>query len=191
MTNIFVFPSLNQFEMGVAGPSYHHGDIDEVFEGAKISKVKSVVVTVLLVPEPANRFDKNAVKVAFENKHFGYLSRNDAVYFHRQLKRHHYPKDTCIQVECKIVARRIAKKDANDYNLWLDYDHNRQIPDFVKPSPPVLPSDPNSPTPKKPLSFIQFLLIIFALLFFLCILTVCLVSVAQQFGILPTPMPTP
>ena len=72
------------FPLFVVGESNYQGALrnlsrGHVKEGVKLEKLA------LLVPEPTNSFDKNAVLVMIDDKKVGYLSREDAIDFHKSM----------------------------------------------------------------------------------------------------------
>lgn len=64
--------------------------------------------TAALVPEPANREDKNAVQVIVEGRHVGYLSREQAVGYHGMMKELGQTGRALGNIEARIYGGRIA-----------------------------------------------------------------------------------
>lgn len=66
-------------QIDVVGESHHESEIRSLFPASLPSEGgHSVETTAILVPEPKNQFDTNAVAVHVEGKHVGYLAREDS-----------------------------------------------------------------------------------------------------------------
>ncbi|WP_309666015.1 hypothetical protein [Tabrizicola sp.] len=73
------------FKLFLVGESNYQGALRSISGGHQEDGVK-VEKLALLVPEPANNFDKNAVFAMIDDKKVGYLSRDDAIEFHKSMK---------------------------------------------------------------------------------------------------------
>lgn len=66
-----------RFRIDVVGES-HYQDALEQIAGGRTEEGANLESIALLVPEPANRYDPNAVQILVDGKLVGYLSRNNA-----------------------------------------------------------------------------------------------------------------
>jgi hypothetical protein len=73
----------------------------------------------LLVPEPTNKHDKNAVKVIIQDKQVGYLPRPEAADYKKIFTLLKLPTDTTLAVSARIFGGYNAKK--SNYGVWLDF----------------------------------------------------------------------
>ena len=64
------------YSFDVAGESFHSKDIERLFPGKVPDGGGAVEIEVQLVPEPTNRYDRNAVKVMAGPAHVGYIPRD-------------------------------------------------------------------------------------------------------------------
>lgn len=64
----------------VVGESYRQDDLWQLAGGFSTDRVRCPI-TAVLVPEPENEHDQNAIKVLIEGRHVGYLSREDAAIY--------------------------------------------------------------------------------------------------------------
>lgn len=64
----------------VVGESYRQDDLWQLVGGFSADRVRCAA-TAVLVPEPENPRDRNAIKVLIDGRHVGYLSREDAVLY--------------------------------------------------------------------------------------------------------------
>lgn len=63
----------------------HYQDAFEALCGGYTRSGHQIACTALLVPEPSNPYDVNAVKVTIQGRLVGYLSREGAVRFHAEM----------------------------------------------------------------------------------------------------------
>lgn len=64
--------------MDVVGEFYHQGEIRQLFPQKIDANDRELICTATLLPEPANEFDPNAVKVVVQGRHVGYLAKEIA-----------------------------------------------------------------------------------------------------------------
>ena len=71
----------------VAGESYRRAEIAAAFRGlpVQLPNGHEIEESAVLVPDPHNPFDSNAVAVYLRGQHVGYLPASDAVHWHRSL----------------------------------------------------------------------------------------------------------
>jgi hypothetical protein len=72
-------PGGGTFSVGVVGESYRQHAL-KALAGDRRQRGEQVFFSAVLVPEPTNQFDSNAVRVHIQGgAHVGYLSREDAI----------------------------------------------------------------------------------------------------------------
>lgn len=74
------------YDQEVVGESFNQDALDELC-GGKCEDGHDVECDATLQPEPHNPYDKNAVAIVIRGKKVAHLSREDAVSFHRDMKR--------------------------------------------------------------------------------------------------------
>jgi hypothetical protein len=75
-----------QDTLEVVGESHYQGDLWRLAGGSSVDRVRFAVAAVLL-PEPENPYDANAVKILIDGRLVGYLSRDDAAVYLPGLRR--------------------------------------------------------------------------------------------------------
>lgn len=87
-------------DVEVAGESYHRSEIGRLFRkwGLKAGGVTMRVA--VLVPEPTNKHDRNAVKVVIDGEHVGYVPAEDAPRVRRAIAK--LPKKVAATVPVRI-----------------------------------------------------------------------------------------
>lgn len=74
-------------DVEVSGESYHRSEIAAMFQGWGFVEGGVKMCHAVLVREPTNKYDPNAVKVLVDNHHVGYVDANYAEAFSAALKR--------------------------------------------------------------------------------------------------------
>ncbi|MGV3720615.1 MAG: HIRAN domain-containing protein [Actinomycetota bacterium] len=74
------------FAQEVVGESFNQDALDAIC-GGKCEDGHDLEVAATLQPEPSNPYDKNAVAVLVRGRKVAHLSRDDAVDFHREMRR--------------------------------------------------------------------------------------------------------
>ena len=109
----------NTFSLFVVGESNYQGALRNLAgghtkEGVKLEKLA------LLVPEPTNAFDSNAVFVMIDDKKVGYLSRDDAVDFHSSM--HGLGKRGSVAAVDSVIVGGFIKKDGSKAHFGVRLD---------------------------------------------------------------------
>lgn len=97
----------------VAGESFHEKEIRALLPRTMGTESVEIQEQALLVPEPTNRHDRNAVKVMIRGQHVGYLPKEDAPLYQPLLLK------LASQGLQPVVSARIW---ANQYNEWKGTD---------------------------------------------------------------------
>lgn len=71
----------------IAGESFHEKEIRAILPKSLGEQSTEVQAQALLIPEPANRHDRDAVKVVIRGQHVGYLNKDDAPLYQPMLVR--------------------------------------------------------------------------------------------------------
>jgi hypothetical protein len=74
------------YDFGIVGESNYQSALDKICGGKCEDGVEHECVATL-TPESSNPHDANAIKITIEGRTVGYLSRSDALKFHREMKR--------------------------------------------------------------------------------------------------------
>jgi len=90
-----------EFDVEVVGESHYQQALERICGGRTRNGVEKYV-TAQLVLEDSNRYDRMAVRVDIEGQTVGYLSRENAREYRRQLKRAGHPDLT---VTCDALIR--------------------------------------------------------------------------------------
>ena len=72
----------------------------------------------VLVPEPTNEYDPNAVYIEIAGKMVGYLSRDDAVEYKAAVQRFQVD-GKAIMCEARIAGRAKGDRDTANVGVWL------------------------------------------------------------------------
>lgn len=97
----------------IAGEKYREKEIRSLLPRTLGAQATEVEEQALLIPEPGNRHDRNAVKIVIRGQHVGYLTKEDAVLYQpvfRQLLGQGFQP---------AVPARIS---ANEYQEWTGTD---------------------------------------------------------------------
>ena len=153
------------FNTGIVGESNYQKNLDKCFNSPNtFHKGNSGFIDVDLVFEPDNPFDESAVAVISDFGKIGYLSRKDAINYHKICNGDYSTKS----VRCKIYGGRDSKKI---YGAWIDIDFNDEDlypiekehwdEDQLVTTPPPLTHKNNTETNEKTISLLLFLSIVF------------------------------
>jgi hypothetical protein len=74
-----------EFRFPIVGESHYQLEIETIAGGRSEDGARNLLVDALLVPEPANPYDPNAVAVKIQNRTVGYLARDTAKLFSQTL----------------------------------------------------------------------------------------------------------
>lgn len=105
-----------EFEQEVRGESHYQKALARI-AGAKGISGKRVACSALLVPEPSNPYDRNAVQVIVSGALVGYLPRDEARVFSRWCARKGAANVTC---NALIVGGWDNDKSEGSYGIRLD-----------------------------------------------------------------------
>ena len=105
------------FEQEVVGEAYHQAAFEKIC-GPRCEEGESLEVSVVLVPEPANQFDPNAVAVTVNGLTVGYLARSDASMYVQMFGKKRLP---CTGM---IVGGWENDKSKGHYGIRLDIPDN-------------------------------------------------------------------
>jgi len=83
-----------EFEFNIVGESHYQRVIESIV-GGKTPDGAHKYCAALILPEPTNKYDKNAVVVTISQRTVGYLSRDDCKEFNMALKRAGYSYAAC------------------------------------------------------------------------------------------------
>lgn len=109
------------FDFEVVGESYHQEELDRIC-GGKTETGHRREVAALLVEEPANRFDPNAVAVIIDGQIVAHLTSEDAIDF-RHLLAHNKLSGKPVKVDALIVGGwDRGDRGTGDYGVKLDID---------------------------------------------------------------------
>lgn len=107
----FDWPSLGKYEAEVVGESHYQPALKAIV-GDHGDESANMPVQALLVPEPDNPYDKQAIKVEINGMKVGHLSRESARTFHRRLA-------------AKNVAKQTTRCGAMVTGGWVDKSGQR------------------------------------------------------------------
>jgi hypothetical protein len=105
----------------VVGESHYQEDLWELAGGRSVDRIRCGV-TAVLVPEPENVHDSNAVKVLIEGRLVGYLSREDAVAYLPGLERLRATHDSPIALMGQIVGGGPREDGLGMLGVFLDHN---------------------------------------------------------------------
>ena len=69
------------FEYNIVGEAQNRGHLENLILKHKAKDIGEILIDALLVPEPTNAYDENAIRVLIEEKPVGYIPKNDCVEF--------------------------------------------------------------------------------------------------------------
>jgi hypothetical protein len=92
----------------VVGEYYHETELIKI-AGRKTRQSANIETTAALVPDPKNRHDGNAVEVRIDGRLVAYLSREQAVGYHRLMTEAGHPSRALANVEARIFGGRIGE----------------------------------------------------------------------------------
>lgn len=111
-------------EFDIVGESHYQRHLDRIC-GGKTDDGHDLDCTAYLVPEPSNRYDKNAVRVVIERETVGYLTRDNALRYHECLEALGHP-GAVVKCEARIVGGwRRGRKESGQYGVKLDFSMDR------------------------------------------------------------------
>lgn len=150
MTNVIRFVQTGEYEQFVVGESSYQNNLGQV------QKAEGKFVTVNLALEDTNRFDSNAVRVAYGNETLGYLSREDAITYRRSLEALGHPH------ALGVCRAKIVGGEGKHYGIILDLDiQNPEVEPAVETKPSEQISQPAIIHPqKKPIKLPLWVLIL-------------------------------
>lgn len=112
------------FEFDIVGESHYQAELTRL-AGPKTDDGVEVECDAVLMPEPSNPYDANAVAVLIEGEKVGYLSRADAARWDAQLNRLGWDGERVL-IEALIVGGWQRKKgamvDEGSFGVKLDLD---------------------------------------------------------------------
>lgn len=103
------------------GESYRQDDLWHLVGGFSADRIRCDV-TAVLVPEPENLHDPNAIKVLIDGRHVGYLSREDAVIYLPGLRRLTASHSSPIALSGQIVGGGQREDGLGMLGVFLDHD---------------------------------------------------------------------
>jgi hypothetical protein len=193
MAKILRITGDGDFDLEVVGESFYQenlvkiaGPIDSntLFqydeEKDKEIEVERKLYQAALIPEPANKHDKNAVKVVVQNLQVGYLSREEASNYKKILTALRLPLDTVVVVDAHIVGGYGNKQN---YGVYLDFSASPAVAEQLKSISKEQAADA---TKKNMRAFV----IAIGLLIVVCCLCSSAASTMELLGIFPTSTPT-
>lgn len=110
------------YAIPIVGESYYQENLAAIC-GPRKAKGEKRTVEARLIFEDNNPKDKNAIRVEIEGKHVGYLSRELAVQYRRQVKKLNYMGATGVcSAQIRGGWRRTTDEgvDEGHYGVWLD-----------------------------------------------------------------------
>jgi len=119
VTGATVLPGRETLE--VVGESHYQEDLWELAGGRSVDRIRCAV-TAVLVPEPENEHDSNAVKVLIEGRLVGYLSREDAVAYVPGLQRLRANHESPIALMGQIVGGGPREDGLGMLGVFLDHN---------------------------------------------------------------------
>jgi hypothetical protein len=108
----------------IVGEIYHERELAQV-AGPKTPNGVSVLVDARLVPEPTNRHDRNAVAAVINGLTVGYLSREQAVNYHRAMMKRGFGGAPLVGFQARIrggwlrPADELFGPDEGPYNVAM------------------------------------------------------------------------
>lgn len=108
------------FEVPVVGEQSYVQNFERIFGKRTIDGI-DVQCTALLIPEPNNPYDKNAVRVLIDGILVGYLERASAKNVCASLKRMD-KWGVALQVQARVKGGWYrSASDSGDFGVWLDF----------------------------------------------------------------------
>ncbi len=117
-----VLPGPGDFAICVVGESSYQ-DAIEAAAGGRSEDSCDKVVDAVLVLEDSNAYDAKAVQVLIGGRPCGYLSREDARAYRRQIKKAGHPR---ITAKCKALIKGGWDRGLDDcghFGVFLDLPH--------------------------------------------------------------------
>jgi hypothetical protein len=110
-----------RFHTHVVGESSYQGALRKLAGGYQRDGVR-VPVMAVLIPEPSNTFDPNAVMVHIDNRKVGYLSRDEALEFRECMAKLDPPRQVAA-VDAIIVGGFVrADGEKGHFGVQLDLE---------------------------------------------------------------------
>lgn len=108
------------FSLPVVGESHYQEALESIC-GKRKEDGEEKIVKALLILEDSNPHDKNAVRIEINGKTVGYLSREYARQYRKELKKAGRPRvTTSCEAEIRGGWERDGGKDRGHYGVWLD-----------------------------------------------------------------------
>lgn len=176
MTTVIRFAKTDEFEQLVVGESSYQNQI------GRAHKTEGKYILVNLALEDTNRFDRNAVRVAYGQETLGYLSREDAVTYRQSLKALGHP------AALGVCHAKIVGGEGKHYGIILDLDI--QNPKVASVAQTETPKPVETPVPqKKPgIKIPFFFLIPSAIVALICQGFMCITALSAAMS--PSSVPT-
>lgn len=117
-TSVTLFDGDGGYHMAVVGESNYQGALRRSMADGGVTTKKgqaSAECVALLLPEPDNQFDSNAVAVLTVHGKVGYLSRDDAAAWHREICNAWDRGGCAVGVNARIYRREEM------CGIWLDW----------------------------------------------------------------------
>lgn len=108
------------FELPIVGEQSYVANFEKIF-GKRGRDGVNVQCTALLIPEPDNAYDKNAVRVVISKQVVGYLERESAKKLCDSMKR---TKRWGVVVQVQASVRGgwyRGESDQGEFGVWLDF----------------------------------------------------------------------
>lgn len=130
-------PSLRAYgyRVGIVGESHYQDALEAACGGRTVNGAAIPLVTALLVREPTNPYDRNAVRVDVGGQTVGYLDRQSAPLFHGVLDALHRTGRTATCRACVTGGWDRGILDRGHFGLELDLHPDLQVVDNA----PILP----------------------------------------------------
>jgi hypothetical protein len=107
-------------EVEVVGESNYQAQLTRIVGNPNDDGV-DVPCLALLVPEPTNPYDRNAVRVDIDGGTVGYLARQDAVLFKQRLDSHGL-SDATTSAPAVVLGGRKIEVGRTQYCVWLEME---------------------------------------------------------------------
>ena len=116
------WPPTGNLAAEVMGESFHRDAIESIAKNPQ-GKPALVYCTALLMPEPTNPHDSNAIKVVIEGETVGYLPRDYVDDYRARFRRHglDVQSATCDAV---ITDGLVDQDQRLNYSIWLHWRRN-------------------------------------------------------------------
>jgi hypothetical protein len=105
-------------DVAIVGESNYQHHLKQVV-GTPDDNGVAVSCVAFLIPEPTNQYDANAVRIDINGGTVGYLSKSDAVKFHRRLKREELT-GAITSCPAMIFGGKQASGARTPYGVWLE-----------------------------------------------------------------------